>query len=663
VHQPTKFARQVPWLYFAALAGANSYICAQAFTSNAGGRWNTMHGHWIALARLAGFGWLHPTWWRYWGGGEPLAFTYNPLIPFSIAAISSIFHCSEERALNALTAAVCCLGPLIFYTVSWRLSRRPGYSFAAAMACSLWSPVLSPMDGMPFWYPQRLLLAFMWDDLPHLTSLALLPIALWGLARALERRRPLDYAITGMALAGMMLANMFGFVLAAFLLLTVPLAMDREPRPALLVRSALLGAVTYILVSPWIPPSLLLTTRANESRNGEAPWTLQAALALVITAVVLAVVWRLAARHVANWAARWAILFGALVITIPVLAEFAGLHFLPQPGRYRIEADAAVIWLAVFALAYAAERIPRAVRVAALAPLLFLAGRQAMAFHSLVSQWVAPVDVPRSIEYRAAKWVAENLGGQRLFMTGSMGYFLNDFIGAEQLSAEPYTTTANWEEAVAVFTIYSGMNAGERDPEYSLLWLEAFGVQAIGVSGPRSPEFWKPFARPRKFDGVLPVLWSEDDTTIYRLPQASPWLVHPLRPDRLVHRPPFNGLDLDEVRVFVAAVESDTKGGTIAWHDANHARIRTSPEPGEIVATGITYNPGWHATVKGATRPVRADGIGLMAVDAGCIGPCEIQLSFDGGWEWRICLAASGATLLLLLRSGLRAMLSPAKTG
>jgi hypothetical protein len=377
-------------------------------------------------------------------------------------------------------------------------------------------------------------------------------------------------------------------------------------------------------------------------------------MALAVTAIVLAIVWRLASRYQTHWAARWMLLFGALVITVPMLAQFGGLHFLPQPVRYRIEADAAIVWIAVFGLSYAMERIPRAIRLAALAPLLFLAGRQAIAFHELVSQYVAPVEVKQSTEYRSARWAADNLPGQRLFMGGSLGYFMNDFNDAEQLSAAPYTTGANWEETVAVFTIYSGMNAGDRDAEYSLLWLQAFGVRAIGVSGPQSTEYWKPFARPRKFDGVLPVLWSTDDTTIYRLPQSSASLVHPMRPDRLVRRPPVNGLDLDEVRVFVAAVESDAKGGTIEWDGANHARIRTSPELGEIVSTGITYNSGWHATVNGTPRPVRADGIGLMAIDAGCVGPCEIHVEFDGGWEWRICLAGSGATLLLLAAGMLR---------
>lgn len=653
-----KFAGRLPWLYLAVLGGVNLYICHDALTSGSCPHWNSMHGQWMALARLARFAWLRPTWWRYWGGGEPLPYTYSPLIPFTIAAISRLFRCSLPLSLNVLTTAVYCLGPISFYLLSWRLSRRPGYSFAAALAWSLLSPagLAMPDPGFhwqSFWGPRRLHLAFEWDDLPHLTGLTLLPLASWGLVCALERRRPLDYAIAGAAMAGMMLSNMFGAVLAAFLAITLPLAVDCYPRRATLLRAALIAGASYVIVSPWLSPSLLLAMRANESSNGEGPWSQQAAMGLAITAIAIWVVSRLSVRWGARWATRWMLLFGTLAILIPAMAQYTGLHFLPQPGRYKIEAELAIVWMAVFAILPAIERMPRIGRVLLLAPLLFVAGRQTLAFRRVAHELVAPVDVNRSIEYRAAKWVAENLPGQRVMMGGSLGNFLNDFASAEQLSAQPYTTGPNWEEQIAIFTIYTGRNAGDRDAQYSLLWLKAFGVQAVAVPGPGSPEYWKPFAHPRKFDGVLPVLWREDDTTIYRVPQLSPAPVHVLRPQQLVNRRPLHGLDTDELRCFVGAIDSASSPATLRWDDENHARIHTLLKPGEILSTQITYHPGWHASVNGASRRVRADGIGLMAIYPDCLGNCEVRLEFDGGWEWTACLAASCVTAVLLLAVGL----------
>src|ERR1017187_9878522 len=73
---------------------------------------------------------------------------------------------------------------------------------------------------------------FEWDDLPHHTCLMLFPVAVWLLARALKGRRPLDYAMAGAAMAAMMLASMFGFVLAALAAVTVPLAMENRLWPS-----------------------------------------------------------------------------------------------------------------------------------------------------------------------------------------------------------------------------------------------------------------------------------------------------------------------------------------------------------------------------------------------------------------------------------------------
>ena len=648
-----------PWLYLGLLALVNIYICGDAFVTASSDHWNSIHGQWMSLARIAGLSdWLRPTWWPYWGGGAPLEFTYAPLLPAAMAAMNRLFHWTPALALNVLTASIYCLGPLAFYLLSWRLTGLPGYSFAAALVWSLTSPValLIPDFGFQLsslWSARRLYLTLVYDDLPHLTSLTLLPLAAWALARALKSGRLLDYAVTAFAMAGMMLANMFGLILAGLLAITVPLALDRRFRPWLLLRAALAATAAYVAVSPWVPPSLLMTIRANASRNGDGEWSLQSVVALAIVAGSFAAVWRLSARYATEWAARWMLLFGCVVILISALGEFGGLHFLPEPGRYKVEAELAIVWMAVFALRPAIERVPRRIRIALLFPLLLLAGGQMLSFRRAAKGFLAPADVKQSIEYRSAKWVEENLPGQRVMMAGSMGNFLNTFTRMEQLSAQPYTTALNWEQQVAVYTIYIGQNAGSDDGDYSVLWLKAFGVQAVAVPGPNSPEYWKPFTRPRKFEGLLPVLWSEDDTTIYRVPQRFASLAHVMRANQLVRRPPIHGLDIDEVRGFVAALDSASRPAQLEWRGKNRARIRARLERGEIVSTQINYHAGWHATVNGSPRTVRADGIGLMVVEANCVSDCEISLEYDGGWEARMCRGASGGIVLLFLAAGL----------
>jgi hypothetical protein len=84
------------------------------------------------------------------------------------------------------------------------------------------------------------------------------------------------------------------------------------------------------------------------------------------------------------------------------------------------------------------------------------------------------------------------------------------------------------------------------------------------------------------------------------------------------------------------------------WRGANHARIHVDLSPGEIVSAQVNYHPGWRATINGGQRTVRADGIGLTVIDPNCLGSCEIDLEFDGGWESRLCRTASVGMLILL---------------
>ena len=190
------------------------------------------------------------------------------------------------------------------------------------------------------------------------------------------------------------------------------------------------------------------------------------------------------------------------------------------------------------------------------------------------------------------------------------------------------------------------------------------GAQAVAVPGPESPEPWKPFAHPRKFDGVLPVLWREDDTAIYRVPQASAWLAHVMRPSQLVSHPPIHGLDVTELRIYVAALEDPAAPlATLRWQGPDRAYVRVRLEPAEIVSTQFNYHPGWHAWVGGKPRRVYADGLGLMAIDPQCAGDCEIALEFDGGVESKACLAASAAVLLAAMACAVRAVLRRKERG
>ena len=65
----------------------NVYICRELFF-NQTAKMNSMHGFWMAIARLAEGSWFRATWWPFWDCGIPFEFTYAPLVPGLTAAWS-----------------------------------------------------------------------------------------------------------------------------------------------------------------------------------------------------------------------------------------------------------------------------------------------------------------------------------------------------------------------------------------------------------------------------------------------------------------------------------------------------------------------------------------------------------------------------------------------
>ena len=118
------------------------------------------------------------------------------------------------------------------------------------------------------------------------------------------------------------------------------------------------------------------------------------------------------------------------------------------------------------------------------------------------------------------RWLDANLHGQRVMIGGAYSFYANDFADIPQLHGGQEPILPDFMLRIATFTIYSGMNAGARDGEVSVLWLKALGAQAISVPGRSSEEYYKPFVNPRKFDGLLPVLWQGGGDTIYGVPAA-----------------------------------------------------------------------------------------------------------------------------------------------
>jgi hypothetical protein len=253
------------------------------------------------------------------------------------------------------------------------------------------------------------------------------------------------------------------------------------------------------------------------------------------------------------------------------------------------------------------------------------------------------------VEYRAAAWVGQNLKDTRVFLPGSVGMWANAFAPIHQFAGGTFSMAFNQEQQNGNAAIVFGGGTPQEDAHLSLLWLKAFGVGAVGISSKESREYWKPFSHPAKFDGLLPVLWSQSGVTIYQVPGRT-GLAHIVPESAIVRHAPKAPEDAAGIERFVAAMDDQAMPqATFEWEGRNRAVVRANRVPGQAVAIAVSYHPGWHASVAGLPVEIRSDGLGLMWLRPDCAGECEIQLNYDGGWELRLCRFISFAAIAALV--------------
>jgi len=638
--------------YAVLLLWLNAYICREMFVRYTA-HMNSMQGFWIALAR--GGGGFHSGWWRFWDCGSPLEFVYAPLVPAMSAWMASVRGISHDVAFQNVAGLVYCAVPVTLFVMAWLWTRAPGYAFTAGVLYSLSAPSQllvpdGPFSPLHFWDARRLYLTAVWDDTPHMAALVFLPLVILFLSLSIQRRRPAYYAATTLAIAAGSLASDFGAVLAVMLSLCLLCVLRRKDFVRNLMLTTGIGLFSYAICSPFLSPANIHAIHAASANGPGGKWTVESFTALAIIATGWALLWHFLPPWTQDWRVQFFALFAWLTSSVPIIYDHLHRAFLPQPGRYKAEMEFSLALLVVFATRPLFARIPRPVRVCLVFLLIALAAEQITAVRKFAKAVLAPVDVTRTIEYRTSIWVRDHLPGVRIMMAGSIGQWANAFADIQQFAGGAWSVAYNQVQQRAKEGMYNGGETAEEDARVSIAWLKAFGTGAIVVSGPKSQETWKPYAHPAKFDGRLPALWSEDDVTIYRVPLATESLAHVVPEFALVRRIPSSSRDTKEVERYVAALENELPPkAEFRWQGANRIRIQATAWPGQALSIQVTHHPGWHATANGASRQIKSDGLGLMWLQPGCNGPCDVQLEYDGGAELRICRLLSAVVLAALI--------------
>jgi hypothetical protein len=635
-------------VYTAILLTLNFYIAGKLLFVEFTDNMQINAGSFLAITRYILAHFPHLNWFPWWFNGIPFENTYTPMLHFMDAAFAWITGASPARAYNFVTGFFYAAGPAFLFLFAWRLTGYLETSFFAALVFSLYSPAaLFPYfrNDVGLWNAWRFRVLVFWGEGPHVSMLAVLPLTLLAAHRAMTTRRYVWCAIAAILMAWTVLVNAFGAtdlaIAGACLILALP---AKEMGRSALILGAV-GLTAYLLACAFLPPSLVQTISHDSPHvDGEFNTATMLKVRVLILPGAAALWW--ATRYVKTYLLRFALLFGYAMFHIVGMAAMLGLPTFPQPHRYSLELELVAALLVALALRPFVLRLPREAKAIALVLALAAAARQTIHYRRYARLLTTPIDVTQTLDYKAAKWLGANLGDRRTFVSGETGTWLNAFVDTPQMGSGHQPFDPNFDvDAKAGFVIYTGMNAGARDAEISILWLKAFGCQAIHVA--RSRLYLDVFWNPHKFDGVLPLLWREGGHSIYGIPQRVRSLGRVVPEGALVKRPPVNGLDVDEIARYVAALDDPSlPTDVMKWPSPDRGHIDTTLHPGQVLSVQSAYDSGWIAFANGRRARVARDGLGLSVIDANCDGPCSVDFIFAGGLERNICRALSAATLV-----------------
>jgi hypothetical protein len=617
------------------------YVSRELFSIEYTQFMGSIEGAYFGLSRHMLAHWRDLDWFGLWYCGIPFQNAYPPLLHGLVAVAAGLTRISPALAHHAVTASFYCLGPIALLWMAWRLSRDLELSVLAAVLYALVSPSAFLVPGIrqelgTLFAPRRLEVLVVYGEGPHVASLTLLPLAIGLFALALEKRRPVYYLAAAIGLAAVALTNWLGTFALAVGLACYLLAFGSRAK---VLVGACVAFYAYILASPWLPPSTILTIATNSQHvAGNYPLALrQLTYSIPLLAGILLILW--ACRRYRTWNFMcFSCSFAWVMSYVTLLNDYFNIAIVPQAHRYQLEMEMGVSLVVACVSMAAWRRLPSRVRLTVVAVSLALAlsvarlDRQYARRNLLIEG-----QIEKTIEYREAHWLMSNLPGERVLLPGSRGFWLNAFGDMPQMGGGFDQGVANPLVYRAMSKIYAG------DTDEAVMWLKAYGVEAIGDGGPASAEAYKPFPLSWRFEGRLERLWQRGETAVYRVFARPSGLAHAMRREDLVN----SIQNLDAVRRYVAALEDDRLPKLVLdWKSESRAEVSGDMLPDYLLSLQINHHKGWHAYVDGEERPLFKDGLGLTAVHPACSGHCKVEVVYDGGWEMKLARLVSAAGLI-----------------
>ncbi len=609
-------------------------------------KWASIESTFIADARFLVEHWPHPQWQPLWYAGTRFDYIYPPALRYGTAAISKVTGFWPVKAYHFYVSFLYAVGIAGVYLLMRVGTGSRGAAYLGAVATSLMSPIFLFMprfrgDAYKL-QPQRLGVLVKYGEGPHMSALALIPIALAFTWLALEKRRPWAIALAAIFSAGVAANNFYGATaLAVFYPVLVWSFWITRQEKRIIAPAIAIPILSYGLTAFWLVPSYFKVTAENMKYVSEhgTTWSIWVAVAV---AVAFAVTTDKLARARAE--RTWEVFVAGSVVffSLNVLGNFYfNFRVSGEPTRLLPELDMIYIMAIVLLLRWMWNRPGLVLRsvavVVVLASFYTTIGYVRHAWH-MFPLWP---DYHNRVEYRVTDWLWKNMPDTRAYPIGSVRFWFDTWHdlaevggGSEQGLLNAQVEPAQWETTQGP------------DAEPSILWMQSLGVGAIFVSDKRSQEEYKDYLYPRKFDGVLPILFDDQQgNIIYQIPRRFPARVRVVETAKLnaVQSPRFND-DVEYLRAYADVLEKGPDSpATLAREGTDGMRVRARIEAGQSIVVQETYDPAWHAWSAGQPVAIHKDAMGMMAIDAPP-GDQEIAMAFVTPLENQVGRVLTGLT-------------------
>ncbi|MBI3486047.1 hypothetical protein HY025_03845 [Candidatus Daviesbacteria bacterium] len=613
----------------------------------------------VSMGRfLSDFGLI--SWAPFWYFGFPFHLFYTPLLPFLETFLHQVVQMPLWESYRNLTGLAYIIGPISVFFLAWQLSKKLAAGLMAGLVYSVVPTVFYFLSASkevagdvfsPLFYdPRRFTILVRWGEGPHLFSLIFLPLVGVFFARLLENKSKLNLILASVFLGLTALSNAIGLFAALMLIAImafVKLAQSQVNQKQIVMLTFGCVLLALGLISWWFNLSFIGSFFNEGGKTSKLlfsffPW------GWVLGGIALGLIYFLVKRVICDFGLAVSILWFVLLFLVvyvyyasaPGSESEARVEILPQALRYTVEVDLAsglligvfFGWLIKYTQKTSHFFVTAGWIVVGIFVLIVFAYINP---YLLISQKAASnlVDIQKTQEFKISSWLKSHVNeqaGERVFMPGNYGFYLNWFSNIWQLRGGLFqASTHRWPDH-----IYYQLSVGD-DKEIARAWLTVMNSKYAVITATGSAELYKDIKNLDRFNSY-PVVETLGGDIIYQIPQVRPSQAKPV--------------NLDQMKSLLVPVKADDKAPLLAYAnwvdnssksladfkflDNDDYQIKGKVNSGEGILVQMTADSGWRAYDKQNRYSVQTgkDPLGFLVLYPK-VGDFEISLRHGTSWE------------------------------